>query len=129
MRCWHATWKFARAARCGLVANLQDDPDVDDQVAADEQGRLPVQVARLVDEGHPINPCLASRDEEHGDEGQVELAEGARHQLLEERHPEYGVWQGGGVRTADALVLARWVQANITGRYGLVALQVQFFGT
>jgi hypothetical protein len=69
-----------------VILDLQDDPDVDDEIAADEDRRLPLEVADFVDEGQAVDPGLARSDAEHGYEGQIESAEAARHQLLEQRH-------------------------------------------
>ena len=76
--------------------DLQDDPDVDDKVAAYEHGGLPVQIADLVDERQAVDPGLARSNAEHGYEGQVEFAEAAWRQLLEQRHSKNRVCKGGG---------------------------------
>ena len=81
--------------------DLQNDPDVDDQVAAHENRRLPRDGAVLVDQGQPVDPGLAGCNAEHGDEGQVELGEAGRDEVLEERHPEDGVWARGRRRVRE----------------------------
>jgi hypothetical protein len=77
------------------ATDLQDDPDVYDQVAAHENPPSPIDFADLVEKRQPVDPGLAGRDAEHGDEGQVEPAEAAWHELLEKCHPEDGVWARG----------------------------------
>ena len=76
--------------------DLQDDPHVYNQVAAHVNSRPPIDIADLVDERQAFDPRLAGRDAEHGDKGQVEAAEAVRHELLEERHAQDGVWAWGG---------------------------------
>ena len=69
------------------MLDLQDHPDIDDQIAAHEQGIHPVEIASLVDELHVVDPCLASSYPEHGHEGQVEFSKGAWQKLFVQCHP------------------------------------------
>jgi hypothetical protein len=57
---------------------LQNDPNIDGNIAADEKGAHPRDVAVLVDEGQPVHPGLSARDPEQRDEGSVKSSKAAR---------------------------------------------------
>jgi hypothetical protein len=74
-----------------LAVHLKHNPHIEDQVAAYEEGALPVNVASIVEERQPVDPRLAPRDAEHGYKGPVEPPEAAGGLLLEQCHPQNGV--------------------------------------
>jgi hypothetical protein len=53
--------------------DLKEQPVLNDNVADDEDGGLIVDASILVLFWEGIDPCLSSRDTEHGNEGPVEL--------------------------------------------------------
>lgn len=63
--------------------HLEHHPHVDDNVAADEEWALPVDVTGLVQERQAIHPGLAARQAKHRDEGSIEPPEAVGDRLFE----------------------------------------------
>ncbi len=96
--------------------HLQDNPHIDNHVAAYEEGALPVYIASVVEERQPVDPRLAPRDAEHGHKGPVEPSEAVGGLLLEQGHPQNGVCRASAARKVS--VSARELE-GCTGIMGL----------
>ncbi len=74
-----------------LSGHLQDNPDIEDHVAAYEKGALPVYIASVVEERQPVDPRLAPDYAEHGHKSPVKSPEAVGGLLLEQCHPQNGI--------------------------------------